>query len=138
MTKLIVDAEPCKTVDEFPSGGRPDTYTYWTFGGLTLTESSEYSEVEIEVGKDEFKVGDVAYVVVAVWSTGDSFGHDEGSNAEALSVHKDRESAEKSVQVIEGREGNDLGDGYSLASFKPWDDYFDSLTYTKIISGVVT
>lgn len=123
---------------------RPDTDKTWSFGGLSLGEKPDYNYLHLDdlVG---FKPGDLAYVTVVVWSDGDSFGHDAGRNAEMFSAHRTREEAEAAIEklkksphiVNKDADLTELGNGYRL-NYAPWEGYFESLDYTKIIGGIIT
>ena len=114
--------------------------TSWDFGGLGILREGQTEEITISA--PDVEEGQKVFVTVAVWSTGDSFGRDEDNYAEAFSVHKSYEAAKKAVEVMESakgvldrpKEGYDLGDGYKL-SYAPWDGYFESLSYIKIVEG---
>lgn len=108
---------------------RDDTSTTWNFGDVFLQERKGWSE-SFETSFD-VNIKDLIYVVVAVWSTGDSFGHDDGANSEIFGVFKTYEEAEEYENNL--KEGKGYGK-YQL----PWDGYFESLDYTSILNRVVS
>jgi hypothetical protein len=145
---LFLEANSCTSdfddcyepIDEWD---RADTSTEWEFGNITLGREPRGGSLTIEVGED-FQVGDLAYVTVAVWSDGDSFGHDACRNAEMFSVYKTYEEAEAAVGklktapgVLNRGPGVQLGNGYKLA-YAPWEGYFESLDRIEVVSGAAT
>lgn len=114
-----------------------DTNTSWTFTGLKLLDKDTYRALPVD---DDVKVGDKFYAVIAVYSTGDTFGHSSGSELELVSLHKSEELAKKNASVIETRDRNtgerysveiELDNGEILKRYCPWDGYFESLDYVE-------
>lgn len=101
---------------------RASTCTDWTINGIKVSRKEGYQLLPIEID-----AGHPVYVVYAIWSTGDSFGHDENYGCEAMAVLPTREEADKEVARL--KEVKD----YSV----PWNGYFESLTTIDIVSGIV-
>ena len=121
-----------------PEWDRDDTSTSWTFGPIYLQDrgSCENFQTNFDV-----KAGDVVYVVVAVWSTGDSFGHDDGSCSEVFGSFKTYEEAEKFKTELENVSTKDYDFTFKIGDrdvYVPWVGYFESLDYVEIVSGSVT
>lgn len=75
------------------SWDRGDTDTSWHFGGISLAKPvGEYEYIEVD---DDFDVTGNIYLVLAVWSTGDSFGNDNGACCEIFAAYNIREDAER-------------------------------------------
>ncbi len=75
---------------------------------------------------EDVELGDIVYVVLAVYGTGDSFGSDGGQH-EVFLVTKDQEEAELKKLTLENTTD------YSV----PWNGYFEWLQEIKISSHVV-
>lgn len=119
---------------------RGDSYTSWDLLGCSIKEEGEYFDV---IAPFEVKSGDSVIVVYAVYSTGDSFGHDEGACKEVIDVFKDMDKAEACVRAIESttkswddrtekkaewiREDGSAG----KLDYVPWNGYFESLDYVR-------
>ena len=120
------------------SWDRGDTSTSWHFGGISLEKPIGEFEY-IEVG-DDFDVTGNIYLVLAVWSTGDSFGNNDGACCEIFAAYNNREDAEKAETLLSTATNAfkkvNLPNGYEI-SFIPWLGYFESLDYTKIIEGSI-
>lgn len=130
MKYVRIDADRCVQVTECANTDDPwdrdNTHTYWTFGSLWLDDESSYGE-STPVCDDEFKRGDLCYAVVAVWSTGDSFGYDSASCMGLMEVFDNREAAEALKEKYENGSSSEL----------PWGGYFENLDYVKIVHGVL-
>jgi hypothetical protein len=110
---------------------RDDTCTDWTFNSLHLSDDeNRYAHCYID---GEAKVGDTLYIVYAVYSTGDSFGHDDRASVEVFTAHRVKEVAEFNYRLLEAsRHGGGsvslaLDDGKFLNTYLPWSGYFESL-----------
>lgn len=122
---------------------RDDTDTNWDFGDiyfeLGTTNRKSYGDLDIIVSKEDAEQTET-YAVIAVWSTGDSFGHDSGRCAEIISVHHDYDEANNAKETLEGIGEKDknvnkipLGNGYFVPGYVPWFGYFESLCYVTVI-----
>lgn len=125
---------------------RGNTHTSWSVNGLRLVDQ-EYSDVTADF---EVKEGDTVYLVYAIYSTGDSFGHDENSRIEYITVHKDRSIAEANERALNGKTSNQdkngkydwsinlqTDSGIVIPYFVPWLGYFESLSGVHVESFVV-
>lgn len=101
---------------------RASTSTDWSIRGIKYSEKDEYGLLPIEIEYNK-----PVHVVYAIWSSGDSFGHDERYCCEALSVHLTRKEAQAEVERLKT-----ITD-YSV----PWNGYFESLDELNIVSGVI-
>ncbi len=126
------------------SWDRDDTYESHHVQGVRAVGDKEY--FDLTVGFDI--VDDKHYFLVyGIYSTGDSFGHDEG-RIEYVGLYEDREVAEDNARRIE-RHARDYrddsitdDDAYSVtlvtedgAEYKvsvPWNGYFERLSYIEI------
>lgn len=73
--------------------------------------------------------GQVYFMVYAIWSTGDSFGHYANSNCECFGIYQTNKEAEDrkaelSKPKIDGK----------YESYRPWHGYFESLDSLEIKS----
>jgi hypothetical protein len=109
------------------------TSTNWIFNNLKLLDRDEYGLVSVDY---EVKKGDTLYPLIAVWSTGDSFGNDDGAQMEMFTVYRTYEEADKAKKIME-KAGNSSckildGDGKEIEFYPPWVGYFESLDYIDI------
>lgn len=122
------------------SWSRDSTATSWTFDNLSVTRPI-YGFSELASADFEVKPGDVVHVVVAVWSTGDSFGHDEGAQCEVFGVYKDLEKAKACEEALEKATEYELiiktESGKTLKLHCPWHGYFESLDYVQVLTMTV-
>ncbi len=86
------------------------------------------------------------YLLFAVYSTGDTFGHDAGGNIEFLGLYEKDETAELNQKRVEAQSSMDepeadyfhstvtlLSDfGIDYDFYIPWFGYFESLDYITI------
>lgn len=91
---------------------------------------------EVEYYEGELSIGDLVYVIIANYSSGDSFGRGYGTNLDICSIHKDEQTAHHNLAILRDSKINTIRlDDY----FKPWGGYFESLdsieVYTMIVGG---
>ena len=85
--------------------------------------------------------GEKVYLVYAVYSTGDSFGHDEDRCVELVSVHKNIDVARANLELIKNSHSNDYthqlvlsqDNGQTWKISPPWCGYFETLYGAEII-----
>jgi len=154
VVKDVIFSEDTSTPDPEDSWDRASTRKKWKFGGLRRTRTGESPTWE---GYDVFEIpkswtGKNVFVVWLVYSTGDSFGHDENAYAEGLGVYTTYEEAEEVRQLIlddyakgydygsvsSGKSGNQvtLPSGQVLYTGS-WKGYFESLTDVYIDEATV-
>ncbi len=123
-------SEDTSEVDPEDSWDRPNTATTYDVRGLKLVDQDGYKRLPVD---DDVSVGDDLWVVYAVYSTGDTFGHDEGGGFEWLSYHRTEEAAQKAKSDDE--QGSDfitLDNGKQQKFYRSWDGYFESLDSLEI------
>jgi hypothetical protein len=109
---------------------RPNTCSDWTVHGAKLADDRGYKNVPYP---GDLKSGDEVYVLYAVYSTGDSFGHDENGCIEFISVHKDANLAFKNKNNLQnGKHVVEHDDGTIENIYAPWGGYFESLSYLQV------
>lgn len=109
---------------------RGDTQTTWHVSGAKLVKKTGYKTVPYD---GELKQGDTVYCLYAVYSTGDSFGHDEDGSMEFLSVHKTSELAFENKKNLEAGGVEIKHDNGSVEKiYKPWEGYFESLSFITV------
>ena len=116
-----------------------DSYsTRHDFDHLVLVSEGDYFDLETAF---EVVKGREYYLVAAIYSTGDSFGHDEGSGVEYLDLYENREDAQKAVDEIlkANLRDDEKGYAYTMANGKrfksdwaPWYDYFGGLDSIEV------
>lgn len=120
--------------DKYLGNSERNSETHWTVSGITL---SEEDGGQFSLPCDfNVTVGDMVYVVYAVYSTGDSFGHDSGAYLEVLSFNRDGERAERNKAAAEGGHISgtltiEFDAGGMVERGCPWDGYFESLDYVR-------
>lgn len=125
-----------READSDDSWDRGDTQTTWSFNEVLLGDDVGYGRGETFETKDDYNVGDTICLVIAVWSTGDSFGHDRDACSEVFGAFKTIEEAEEFEKKLRGKEDIMVEDSdYPL--YRPWTGYFESLSYIEISSFVV-
>jgi hypothetical protein len=97
-----------------------DTAKSYHVTGFHLRDDGYFDAVLL---LDDDELDNDFFFVVAVWSTGDSFGHDEAANIEIMSVHKTLEEAENAKSILEKTTD------YSV----PWNGYFERLNCLEIL-----
>jgi len=135
-----------------PYSYRGTTTTRWDVRGLKLkgTEDHSYGYREtVDVNFEPVK-GKLYHLLYAVYSTGDSFGHDEGRCFEAIGLYKSRKVAEENEKrLLEGKpskkgewgmeqvllklEGTTKQHPY----YRPWNGYFESLDRLEVLTLVL-
>ncbi len=116
--------------DPNDSWDRPNTYTTHRVEGLRLCDKDGYGCLPVD---DDIKSGDTLWVLYAIYSTGDSFGHDEGGQFEWLSWHRTEELAQKNLSAIEaGASSLTLDNGKRQDFYRGWDGYFESLDSLEV------
>lgn len=114
---------PADTEDEWDRG---DTSSYWSFSSFKLAKPAYYAEqYESCVIDSAPAVGDTVHAVVAIWSTGDSFGHDDRARAEVFFASTDLAAAQNAKDMLRLDKKPD-GTPYKKYEL-PWDGYFENL-----------
>jgi hypothetical protein len=118
---------------------RASTYTSWRVEGVELSDSDKYQAMQVDF---PVKIGDKVWALYAVYSTGDSFGHDDGRNLELISFHKKESVARSNYETLIKRKPGDVkfsakiktDSGKQIDFYVPWDGYFESLDYLELES----
>ena len=116
---------------------RDDTRSEHTMQFISIAREGSWNTISYP---GEVKPGDKVYLLFAVYSTGDSFGHDEDRSVELISVHKDLNCAKYNYKVLEGVDKDNYAssvvlsqdDGSTWKMSPPWCGYFESLSYLKV------
>lgn len=97
-------------------------YSNTTINGVWTTRHKkaweEYAGLKVPEGLLD---GQSVLVVVAVWSTGDSFGYDTDYYAKIVNISETKEESDEHLSKAEAH-----NDKYSL--LYPWGGYFESLS----------
>lgn len=91
----------------------------------------------IEYYEGDLVSGDTIFVVIANYSSGDSFGFSDREYVEICSINKDRVTAEHNLGILKKEtlpEGVLLlcDDGTQGTVYQPWEGYFDRLDSLEI------
>lgn len=121
---------------------RDDTVSEHTMKYISIAGDNSYPTITYP---GVVEPGDKVYLVYAVYSTGDSFGHDESRCLELVSVHKNLDIAEWNYKQIVGSENDNYNtqltlsqdNGLSWSMSPPWCGYFERLTYAKVCGFTV-
>lgn len=133
--KITIKDASCTIVTREGEGewSGDDTDTSHEFGDAYLTETGCDG---IEVGAD-FQKGDIAHIVIAVWSSGDTFSFRRGYHSEIMSAHKSSDNAQESKRILEtAKAGVSLPDGFEVRQI-PWEGYFEHLDYITVEERVL-
>lgn len=111
---------------------RNDTATDWTVGEVYRVAASCYDTVSVPF---DVPVGTTVYPVYAIWSSGDSFGHDDRGHFEFIDVFTTEQKAKDCIKSLNGddRDGEKYTcsyireDGARIQFSRPWVGYFESL-----------
>ena len=128
-----------------------DTNDEWDRGNTASSHTLEYVSLATESAYStvtypgEVKVGEKIYLVYAVYSTGDSFGHDEDACIELISVHKNLDVARFNYQKVKDSVNKNYDfkleisqdNGQVVPVSTPWNGYFESLSYVKVAGFTV-
>lgn len=125
-----------------------------SYDGCQVTYIGESDEVQGRFGyyskkfEVDAKPGDIVFVVVVVYSTGSTFGRDEG-NSQAVGVYKDPAQAKKVAQAIERNSEHTHSNNYNPPRdytievdgeeiyCGSWVGYFESLERVVVETEVV-
>lgn len=140
--ELMVDSQTDETSEPDPDDrwDRASTSTNWFVNGVRIREkdSGEHClKADFDV-----KAGDIVHCLYAIYSSGDSFGHDAGYSLEVLSFHKDAALAKKNLDAVAGARSSHMMEietdsGGKFERYCPWDGYFESLDSIEVGSYIV-
>jgi hypothetical protein len=125
-----------READRSDEWDRDDTSASWDFKSVGVVSSVSCFDLVVPF---DVKKGDDVWVVVAIYSTGDSFGHDDRACAEYIDAFLDKHKARACRDAVEkSRKGWDdyeekkcewIREDGSLGKldYVPWNGYFESL-----------
>lgn len=121
------------------SWDRGNTSTSHSVTGLKLVEAGGYKTAEVLFKPVK---GKTYYLLYASYSTGDTFGYDDGKNFEVIGVYRRRDVAERNEKLLREMKKNRRGliplsvEGSQEKHeyYIPWDGYFERLDYLRIES----
>ncbi|NCP98209.1 hypothetical protein GW796_00710 [archaeon] len=92
-------SEETSEIDPEDDYSRASTSTTYSIHGISISEDSSFdSSGAFEVKDSEL---DKVYLVTAIYSTGDSFGNDEGYGIEFIEVFQSKDKAERCAKQIQ-------------------------------------
>lgn len=111
---------------------RGNTLTTWSIGD---TISLEYREGHWNAGTAsiEIKEGVDYFLLYAIYSTGDSFGHDERNRMELVDLFTDRETAKAAAKSLNDENFYINQNGETVDYYRPWCGYFESLDELEVV-----
>lgn len=138
-----VYVDTTRSADPTDEWDRDDTHTSHNIQGFSAApeEANKYSDLWVPY-EPEFDTD--YYLLYVVHSTGDSFGHDSGSDIEYIGFYTRNELdiAKENERKIEAHERSQTDEGYSVelktpdgktfTQNTPWIGYFESLDYINI------
>lgn len=141
MTKIRFDHDHyCEIVEEGDGeewGYRGTTWNEHFFNGTfeTVTNGSYYNIIT----KIDIKSDKTYYLVVVIYSTGDSFGKDINSSVEYIEMYEDEKMAMNVRDFIEtNKDERDLevplNNGKPIHLYPPWNGYFENFEEVRVIS----
>ena len=121
---------------------RDDTRSEHTMQYISIAKEGDWNTITYP---GEVKPGDKVYLLFAVYSTGDSFGHDEDRSVELISVHKDLNCAKYNYKMLEGVNKDSYSaqvelsqdNGTTWKMNPPWCGYFERLSYARVAGFTV-
>lgn len=128
---------------------RDNTSTDHELRGVHLSKDKSYDLFY----DGDLSVGDTIYIVYAIYSTGDSFGHDDKAEIEFITAHKNKDVAyhnmamTKSCNKNNDRKGIRINyDSHVMLAFDtgqtfkfvpPWNNYFEHLDKVDVFETIV-
>lgn len=95
----------------------------------------------IEYYENDLKEGDIIYVIIATWSTGNSFGNSINGAVDVCSITVDQERAYRNLNLLKQHRGGltsiELDNGKTMEFYRPWDGYFESLESLEVYEMIV-
>jgi hypothetical protein len=125
-----------READRTDEWDRDDTARDWSFRNVYIVDEKASWDLALPF---EVKQGDDVYVVLAIYSTGDSFGRDERYSVEYIDGFLDKVKARVCWDVVEAsRKSYDDHTDKKVAwiredgsegklDYVPWNGYFESL-----------
>ncbi len=108
---------------------------------IILPESNKYVYVgsgETELYEGELAEGDIIFVVIANYSSGDSFGYADRKYVDVCSINKDANLAHDNVRSLGSNKPIiTLDNGTTHPHYRPWDGYFESLDSLSVHTMIV-
>lgn len=117
------------TREPYDEWDRGDSAREWAVHGVHLAPHDGEHALPVDF---DVVVGDIVHAVYAVYSTGDTFGHDAGAYLEVLSFNKDAAMAARNCASAKANQGEltiEFDSGGVVRRQRPWDGYFESLDY---------
>lgn len=139
---VVADADRYESREGDDSGEpysyRGETTTSWSFEYLNY--SNKWGDIEVTY---EPVIGRTYYVLLAIYSTGDSFGQDHARNVEYFDAYESSEAAYAAERELRNRERPKNNKEMFQISFTnhqgrkvtmhcPWDGYFESLDDIRV------
>lgn len=129
--KVLVESlqyEVQGSYDPSDSWDRPDTNAEYI--GTNVYFTNAQNPTGTMYGADfesDAEVGDKVYVVIAKYSTGDTFGHD-GGQIDVMNVFKERYEADSLIAYLQSKKGNTYSCKFGGKDYYiPWNGYFETL-----------
>ena len=119
-----------------PEWDRDDTDTSWSFEHVEIVKEKDSWDLAVPF---DVEAGDTVYVVAAIYSTGDSFGHDDRDCCEYVDVFLDEAKAQACINAVDAArksrsDNTEKGltwireDGSEgKLDYVPWNGYFECL-----------
>lgn len=113
--------------------GRANTHTSRTFGELKIVEKDGYNSFALDCN-----FGDTIYLIIAEWSTGNSFGRDENSNYDIVTAYTDLKLAKENLSILKKVSKDEsveitFQNGKKMKYYRSWLGYFERLNNLEII-----
>ncbi len=121
-----------------------------TVGEFAIVEpkNQHYTGHQVEHYEGDVKDGDTLWVIIAIYSSGNSFGFSTSGSDDIISIHKDADVALRNLKALEGKGKGDryeddmvvveLDDGTTHKYYRPWLGYFESLDSLQIYEMIAT
>lgn len=131
MSEIYVEVrEVCSQTrkgDGLPYSDGGETHTEHNVIGIKLAGKKSY---DVEKVPFDVQYGVPYFLVYAVYSTGDSFSHDQDAGFEFIGLYETTEEADEMAEKVEStrKTGGFIGDGFDT----PWGGYFEDLSFVEV------
>jgi hypothetical protein len=124
--------ETVRESNENDSWDRGDTSATWDFKRLSGTKGDEAVPVTFTPIE-----GQTYFVLLAIYSSGDSFGHDESCYVEYFDIFENSTDANNAERELLATQRNDNVEftnhrGTKVKVYNPWNGYFNSLNDIRV------
>ena len=111
---------------------RADT---WSEHDIRSVHANKHNHMYMDSEPIDFKpvVGQQVHVLHVQWSSGDSFGNDQGGCHEVIAIYQDIEKARAEMTMLEATVTyGEITLSNNVPYYIPWHGYFEALDWLKV------